>query len=58
VASTVATTAPADGGEIGRLAAGLLVGLGVFLAAQRALKAPELGLLAGGFRQVRLGGSV
>jgi putative peptidoglycan lipid II flippase len=57
VASTVATTAPADGGEIGRLAAGVLVGLGIFLAAQRVLGAPELGLLAGGLRQVHLGGS-
>jgi putative peptidoglycan lipid II flippase len=57
VASTVATTASTDGGEIGLLAAGVLVGLGVFLGAQRVLRAPELDLLAGGFRQVRLGGN-
>jgi putative peptidoglycan lipid II flippase len=57
VASVAARTAPADGGEIGRLLAGALIGLAVFVAAQHALRAPELGWLAGGFRQLRLGGS-
>jgi len=57
VASTVGTTAPADGGEIGRLLASAVIGLAVFVAAQHALRAPELGWLAGGLRQLRLGGS-
>jgi hypothetical protein len=30
----------------------------VLLVAQRALRAPELAILAGGFRQLRLGGIV
>jgi putative peptidoglycan lipid II flippase len=57
VASIAAGTTPADGGEIGCLVAGSLAGLAVFVAAQHALRAPELDWLAGGFRQLRLGGS-
>jgi peptidoglycan biosynthesis protein MviN/MurJ (putative lipid II flippase) len=53
--------ATAFGGETGEILALLVAALAggiVLLLAQRALRAPELGLLAGGFRQLRLGGSV
>ncbi|MGH3018626.1 MAG: murein biosynthesis integral membrane protein MurJ [Gaiellaceae bacterium] len=54
----VAATFPSEAGEILGLLAAAVAGVIVFLLAQRALRAPELELLAGGFRQLRFGGSV
>jgi putative peptidoglycan lipid II flippase len=58
VGVTVAAAFAGEAGEIlGLLAAGVAGGV-VLLVAQRALRAPELAILAGGFRQLRLGGIV
>jgi putative peptidoglycan lipid II flippase len=58
VGVSVAATVPGQPGEIAALLAAALVGGVVLLLAQRALGAPELSLLAGGVRQLRLGGSM
>lgn len=58
VGVAVAAAFPGEAGEILGLLAAAVAGGVVLLLAQRALRAPELGLLAGGFRQLRLGGSV
>lgn len=56
----VATAAafPGEAGEILGLLTAAVAGGVALLLAQRALRAPELGLLAGGFRELRPGGSV
>jgi putative peptidoglycan lipid II flippase len=58
VGVAVAAAFPGEAGEILGLLAAAVAGGVVLLLAQRALRAPELRLLAGGFRQLRLGGSV
>ena len=57
VGVAIATAFGGEAGEILALLAAAFAGGVVLLLAQRALRAPELGLLAGGFRQLRLGGS-
>jgi putative peptidoglycan lipid II flippase len=57
VGVSVAAVFPGEVGEVLALLTAAVVGGGVLLLAQRALRAPELGLLAGGVRQLRLGGS-
>jgi putative peptidoglycan lipid II flippase len=57
VGVAIATAFGGAAGEIVALLAAAFVGGIVLLLAQRALQAPELGLLAAGFRQVGLGGS-
>jgi putative peptidoglycan lipid II flippase len=57
VGVAVATALPGEAGEILGLLAAAVAGGVVLLLAQRALRAPELELVAGGFRQLRLGGS-
>ena len=57
VGVAIATAFGGEAGEILALLAAAFAGGVVLLLAQRALQAPELGLLAAGFRQVGLGGS-
>jgi hypothetical protein len=57
VGVSVAAAFAGEAGEILALFAAAVVGGVVLLLTQRALRAPELGLLAGGVRQLRLGGS-
>jgi putative peptidoglycan lipid II flippase len=57
VGVAIATAFGGEVGEILALLAAAFAGGVVLLLVQRALRAPELGLLAGGFRQLRLGGS-
>jgi putative peptidoglycan lipid II flippase len=57
VGVSVADAYPGEAGEIFALLAAAVAGGAALLLAQRALGAPELGLLLGGFRQLRLGGS-
>ena len=56
VGVTVAAAFAGEVGEILGLLAAVVAGGVVLLLAQRALRAPELAVLAGGFRQLRLGG--
>jgi tetrahydromethanopterin S-methyltransferase subunit C len=58
VGVAVAAAIPGEAGEVLGVLAAAVAGGVVFLLAQRALRAPELEFLAGGFRQLRLGGSV
>jgi murein biosynthesis integral membrane protein MurJ len=56
LAAAAVLTASGEAAEIAAVLVAALVGFVVFIAAQRLFRAPELVLVSGGWRQLRLGG--